>query len=187
MHLSTISWGSVACADNKSCCRIMCVCLETNVSLWMFPSESLPQPTGYIFLEGLTEFTGNDWLLTEVHEKRRNTGMVSKHSSELQNRWDIFYQSVWFTSRESVFSLHVSILQCPTTLYQTSRCIRITNNVEGHIHRYSVQLATSFLLKKPSRPYRISNVLVPHSSNYRSHWATYVIFPDEITLKGGVW
>lgn len=50
VHLSRISWGNVVNADNKSSCKIMCAGLETSASLWMFPSQSLPQPAGYIFL-----------------------------------------------------------------------------------------------------------------------------------------
>lgn len=40
-HLSKISWGNVVCADNTSSCEIMCACLETNESPWMFPPERL--------------------------------------------------------------------------------------------------------------------------------------------------
>ena len=62
VHFPPVSRGSVVCADNKSCRKIMCAGLETSASLWMFPSGGSLQAAGCAVLLLLLLFSGFYWI-----------------------------------------------------------------------------------------------------------------------------
>ncbi len=69
-------------------------CEPVNVSI-----RKLASACRLYFSWGCTRITETGWLLSKVHEKVRNKGMISKQSTAQQNRTDTSCQnfmSVWF-------------------------------------------------------------------------------------------
>lgn len=89
VQLSKMSRGNVVYVDNKSWCKIMCVCLETNASLWMSPSLQVT------FFKGLTEFTAKDWFSQSATWNR------------MKQRW---YQNITVNGKtDGAFSINMSV------------------------------------------------------------------------------